>query len=53
MHTPHPSYRIGLAVFLGVLHLLFLLYLHFAYHELAEGNLPITEFNNQAFITLY
>jgi hypothetical protein len=36
-NTPHPSYRIGLAAFVFMTHMIFLLYLHFAYHELAEG----------------
>jgi dipeptide/tripeptide permease len=35
-HTPHPNYRIPLAIGVALLHLGFLLYLHFAYHELAE-----------------
>ena len=35
-HTPHPNYRIPLAIGVALMHLGFLLYLHFAYHELAE-----------------
>lgn len=34
--TINPRYRILLGVFIGALHMFFLLYLHFAYHELAE-----------------
>lgn len=35
-HTPHPRYRIGIAIGIFAIHMLFLLYIHFAYHELAE-----------------
>lgn len=35
-NTTHPSYRIGLGVAAGILHMLFLLYIHFSYHVLAE-----------------
>lgn len=35
-NTPHPQYRITVAVTVAAVHMLFLLYTHFAYHELAE-----------------
>lgn len=35
-NTPHPQHRISLAAGALFLHMIFLLYLHFAYHELAE-----------------
>lgn len=35
-NTAHPQHRITLAVSILLLHMGFLLYLHFAYHELAE-----------------
>ncbi|CAF2905196.1 unnamed protein product [Rotaria sp. Silwood2] len=34
--TINPRYRILLGLFVSAIHMLFLLYLHFAYHELAE-----------------
>lgn len=36
-NTAHPKYRLILGLFAIFMHLSFLLYLHFAYHELAEG----------------
>jgi len=33
----NPRYRILLGLFVGAIHMVFLLYLHFAYHELAES----------------
>jgi len=38
-NTHHPQYRIFLAVALAVIHLIFFQYTHFAYHQLAEGEL--------------
>jgi len=35
--TMNPRYRVLLGLSIGVLHMFFLLYLHFAYHELAES----------------
>ncbi len=35
--TINPQYRILLGVFVVAIHMFFLLYLHFAYHELAES----------------
>lgn len=35
-HTSHPTYKIGLPIAVFVIHMFFLLYIHFAYHELAE-----------------
>jgi hypothetical protein len=35
--TYNPRYRILLGCFIVALHMFFLLYLHFAYHELAES----------------
>jgi len=35
-NTEHPQHKIGLAVGIFVFHMFFLLYTHFAYHELAE-----------------
>ncbi|CAF3372090.1 unnamed protein product [Rotaria socialis] len=34
--TINPRYRVLLGLFVGAIHMFFLLYLHFAYHELAE-----------------
>lgn len=54
-HTPHPRYRIILAASIFVIHMGFLLYIHFAYHELAEevshalfgkdSNIPVSLIN--------
>ena len=35
--TGNPQYRLLLGVLVIAIHMLFLLYLHFAYHELAES----------------
>ncbi|CAF1050708.1 unnamed protein product [Brachionus calyciflorus] len=35
-NTPHPTYKIGLSLGIFLIHMFFLLYIHFAYHELAE-----------------
>lgn len=35
--TINPRYRIALGLFVVAIHMFFLLYLHFAYHELAES----------------
>ena len=35
--TVNPRYRLLLGVLVIAIHMLFLLYLHFAYHELAES----------------
>lgn len=36
-NTPHPTYKIGLSAGIFLIHMFFMLYIHFAYHELAEG----------------
>jgi len=36
-NTPHPQHRISVAIAIAAVHMLFLIYTHFAYHELAEG----------------
>jgi len=36
VHTPHPRYKLILAAVAFLSHMMFLIYLHFAYHELAE-----------------
>ncbi len=36
-NTQHPTYKTGLAISVYIINMLFLLYTHFAYHELAEG----------------
>lgn len=47
-HTPHPNYKIGLAIGIFLVHMFFLLYIHFAYHELAEEvNHALFEKENQ------
>jgi len=41
IHTSHPKYKPLLALGILVFHMCFLLYIHFAYHELAEGKTEI------------
>ncbi len=35
--TGNPRYRLLLGLLIAAIHMFFLLYLHFAYHELAES----------------
>ena len=51
--TINPRYRILLGLFVVAIHMFFLLYLHFAYHELAESMFLIINSNLNVILFIY